>query len=163
MIFNQTNGGGGGGGSERFTLFATTTFSKTYTSTSAANEDYNFDASALGGKVPPMYIRIYDTAGLRNGHFYGTESFTLPRSTSGSQGVTAQNYMYVKDDGSVAVSFITSANSPTSGYGIWQYNCPLINGDDLRIRLGFRYNATNSYAIDGTFKMDIYVIDLDNL
>lgn len=150
-----------GGGGSSFTLIGTKSITKSTTSTSGSYTDYYFDdpSDLFADSIPPLYVRLRDNAGPRNGYYYGFDALCIPR-TAINTAVGQVTYRYT-DDGVLQYYNPTSATTPTSGYGIWCYNTPILSSSSLRIRVGFRYNATSSLTIDGTYTLEVYAIDID--
>ena len=106
-----------------------------------------------------VYVRIRDTAGKRNGYFYGTDTF-FANYTSKNNPSTAgvgecdgmlRNVYSVSSDGVYEWRYGYSM----SGHGVYAdyvYN-------DGRIRIQSRYNSSYSKTINGTYKVEVYLLD----
>lgn len=151
----------GGGGESPFTLIASETFQLSYSSTTAENEDHTFRGLSEyfpGGQTAPFYVRLRDENGSRSGYYYGFDALCLPRNTT--QDALVQSVYRYDDGGAQKIYTPTSTISPT-GYGIWIRTVPVVSSSGiLTISLGKRYNATNSYTINGTFTLEVYLIEL---
>ncbi len=142
----------GGGGSSSWTKVAETSYQVSTTATTASTHaTWSTGHSELWTNSKWVYVRIRDTAGKRAGYFYGCDNFFLvPFSgTSTTQGVRL--YERYTSDGTYAFN----AGSTTSGYGV--YADTLYS--DGRIRIRKRYNSGSSLTIDGTYKVEVYLLD----
>lgn len=162
MIFNQLSQGGQSGASP-FTLIVSETFQLSYDSTTAASEWQYFPGLSQyfpDGVIRPLYVKLRDENGPRNGYYYGFDALCLPRYDT--QGAVVQSIYRYDDSGERKIFNPASATSPTAGYGIWLYACPILQSSSgrLDLRLGRRYNATNSYTIDGTYTLEVYLVEL---
>jgi len=99
-----------------------------------------------------LYVRIRDTAGKRPGYFYGSDNFFI----------NAQPNIAYNDTGARnAHRYTTSQNFASYGTGgIVGYGVYVdIVYSDGRIRIMRRYNSTNSLTIDGTYSVEVYLLD----
>ncbi len=104
-----------------------------------------------------VYVRIRDTAGKRNGYFYGSDQFfynILPvngntTSTSATTGIR----MYFRYTTGAGYGMLSATT--TSGHGVYAD----IVYPDGRIRIRKRYSSTNSLTIDGTYSVEVYLLD----
>lgn len=98
-----------------------------------------------------IYVKIRDKAGRRTGHYLGSDTFIAninpAKGVSSSFGTIARNNFFVDNSGAIGVQ--------TTVYGIY---CANINNRG-EIGLTARYNATNTYTIDGTFSIEVYLLD----
>lgn len=101
-----------------------------------------------------VYVRIRDTAGKRNGYFYGSDNFSYNidpvNGTSTTYMSTVYHYITRYSDNKFAVYGVNGS----SGYGI--YSDTIYN--DGRIRIRCRYSSTNSLTINGTYKVEVYLL-----
>ena len=103
-----------------------------------------------------VYIRIRDIAGKRAGYFYGSDQFfTTPIVKNGQTGTTGYTFGRFMLAYSSAGKYITSADSGTTGYGVYADRIY----QEGRIQLRMRYNSTNSLTVDGTYKVEVYLLD----
>lgn len=142
--------------SSGWTKVAETSYSISTTGTSAATHaTWSTGHSELWTGNKWIYVRIRDTAGKRDGYFYGSDQFfynmTLANGSSGSSITTALR-LYTRCSGSTLTA---TATSGTSGYGV--YADTLYS--DGRIRIRKRYNSSSSLTINGTFKVEVYLLD----
>lgn len=148
--------GTGQGGSSAWTKIAETTYTVNTTSTSAGTvATWSTGHSEIWTKSKWIYVRIRDTAGKRDGYFYGSDQFfynaNLANSGTASSITTALRIYTRYSSG----EFTVTAASGTSGYGVWTdylYS-------DGRIRIRRRYNSTNSLTVNGTFKVEVYTLE----
>lgn len=102
-----------------------------------------------------VYVRIRDTAGKRNGYFYGSDQFffnLIP--INGQQGISTNTSMRTCIRYSNNV-FNTITTIDASGYGVFADQISSSGG----IRIKRRYNGTNSLTINGTYKVEVYLLD----
>lgn len=141
-----------GGGSSPWTLISSTELTVSTTSTSAATAGTIQCGSAISTKDKIVWVHIRDKAGKRAGYFYGSDTyFANVQRANGSTStntVQASEYIRVTTSGTYA-----AANGQ---YGVWGYS--ISSAGALVIRR--RYNSTNTLTIDGTFKIDVYTLDL---
>lgn len=103
-----------------------------------------------------VYVRVRDTAGPRNGYFYGSDQFYMNHYPIIGGSTTSTNYSvrYIwryATNGSIGVANYTGA----TGYGV--YADTIYNDGSIRVRQ--RYNSTNSLTINGTYKVEVYLLD----
>lgn len=141
-------------GSSAWTKVAETSYTiANFTTTTAMTQAaWATGHSELWTNSKLIYVRIRDTAGKRAGYFYGSDQFFVVYTTNATS-TTASGRFYIKctTDG----SYIATATSGTTGYGV--YADTLYS--DGRIRIRKRYNSTNSLTIDGTYKVEVYLLD----
>lgn len=147
-----SSGGGGGGGSSSWTKVAETSYQVSTTSTSAATvATWATGHSEIWTTNKILYIRIRDTAGKRAGYFYGSDSFLLGGfvGTANTNGI--RFCIRYTNDGKYGVSSASSA----TGYGFYADTVY----SDGRLRLRARYNENNSFTINSTYKIEVYLLD----
>ena len=102
-------------------------------------------------------MRVRDTAGKRAGYFYGTDTFfinSLIKDGSSTTGTQSQ-----------IISAIWSVNSNSLytfryGYNSASYGVyPDYFSNKGNIRMSERYNSYYSRTIDGTYKVEVYLLD----
>ena len=143
----------GGGGSSSWTKVAETSYQVNTTSTSVETvATWETGDSSIWTSDKWVYVRTRDTEGKRNGYFYGTDTFFYN-----------VNPIYDKAATSVATAIriikrykndLVYTNSST-GYGV--YPDTIYNNGNIRIRK--RYNSNNSLTVDGTYKVEVYLLD----
>ena len=151
---------GGGGGGSSWTKIAEKTFSVNTTSTGATTlETWATGDTSIWTSDKWLYIRVRDTAGKRNGYFYGSDQWFLTTDPINQQSGTTNNAgirktIKVNSNGTFSIYDSTS----TSGYGVW-VDMIYANGD-LRVRA--RYSASYSLTLNGDYKVEVYLLDLPN-
>ena len=148
--------GYGGGGASSWTKVAETSYQASTTSTSAATVDtWETGHSELWTSDKWVYVRIRDTAGKRDGHFYGTDQFfmnSFPVNDSISPNMTTGVRFIIR---CATGSFAISVYSGQTGYGVYADKIY----EDGRIEIKKRYNASNSLTVDSTYKVEVYLLD----
>ena len=144
-----------GGGASSWTKVAETTYqvSTTNTTTSIV-ATWETGHSELWTSDKFVYVRIRDTAGKREGYFYGSDQFFMnhiPINGSTRIDTSVSGRFYTSYANEV---FETGYHSGTSGYGL--YADTLYN--DGRIRVRVKYSSTHSRTIDGTYKVEVYLL-----
>lgn len=140
------------GGSSAWTKITETSYQVSTTSTTAGTvATWATGHSEIWTTNKFLYIRIRDTAGKRAGYFYGSDNFLLGGflGTSNSNGI--RFCIRYTSDGQYAVS----TSNATTGYGFYAD----IVYSDGRLRLRKRYNSSNSLTVDGTYKVEVYLLD----
>lgn len=143
----------GGGGSSAWTKIAETEYTVSTTSTSAGTvATWATGHSELWTDSKWVYVRIRDTAGKRAGYFYGSDQFfSVSSTTSTSTSVSGRFSFRYTSSG----TYNATAGSATTGYGV--YADTLYS--DGRIRIRSRYNSSSSLTVDGTYKVEVYLLD----
>ena len=155
-ITEGTNSGGGSGGDSAWTKVAETSYQVSTTSTSTVTvATLNTGDSSIWTSDKWVYVRIRDTEGKRNGYFYGTDTFFYnvnPINDTGIKSVYSALRITkrYKDD-----LVYTIATSGTAGYGV--YPDTIYNNGNIRIQK--RYNSNSSFTVDGTYKVEVYLLD----
>jgi len=137
-----------------YTKLGETTLTVNTTSASAASAgSLNLGSTAVNaGKI--LYVRIRDTAGKRDGYFYGSDTYFLnyvKANNSTSTLTYAPRAIHRYKDG----SFYTYNGATTTGYGVYAYS--LTSAGVLNIYR--RYNGSYSLTINGTYKVEAYLLD----
>ena len=145
------------GGSSAWTKIAETSYQVSTTNTSATTlETWATGHSEIWTSDKILYVRIRDTAGKRAGYFYGTDAFFLNyttknrTSTNTVNGLVA-NFWSVSPDGTYGQRYGFSS----TGYGVY----PNQFYSDGRIRFATRYESSYSRTINGTYKVEVYLLD----
>ena len=126
---------------------------KTYVSTSATTHAmWETGHRELWTDSKWVYVRIRDTAGKRAGYFYGSDQFFLvyPTTSETTTIIGRFTLRYTSDE-----TYTASSQASTTGYGV--YADMLYSNGTIRIRK--RYNSTSSLTIDGTYKVEVYLLD----
>lgn len=147
----------GGGGASSWTKVCETSYQVTYTSNTAVSvATWSTGHSELWTSDKIVYLRVRDTAGKRAGYFYGTDNFFInqyPKNgATTSSSTTAAIYIHrcETNEQYTAYSFGTS-----NGYGVYLQTVY----SDGRIIIGTRYSSTYSLTIDGTYSVEVYLLD----
>ncbi len=147
----KTLGTASGGSS--WTKVAETTYTVSTTSTSASIvATWETGESAIWTSEKFVYVRIRDTAGARAGYFYGSDQFFVINSTS-STSITVSGRFYIRY--STVTTHTTAASNGITGYGVFADTIY----SDGRIRIRSRYDSSSSLTIDGTYKVEAYLLD----
>ena len=147
------NVSGGGGGDSAWTKVAETSYQVSTTSTSTTTvATWATGHSEIWTTEKIVHVRIRDTAGKRAGYFFGSDNyFYIPPGPSRSTTQGARLNIRYTSNGDYGVV----GTSTSTGYGVFAdtvYN-------DGRIRIQQRYNAGSSLIIDGTYKVEVYLLD----
>lgn len=103
-----------------------------------------------------VYVRVRDTAGKRNGYFYGSDNFFIninPANNASADYINTGFHAALRVDsgGLYAVNSTVMENS----YGVVPDR--IYPNGDIRIRR--RYSSSNSLTINGTYKVEVYLLD----
>lgn len=144
------------GGSSAWTKVAEKTITTSTTSTSASTvEEWATGHSEIWTSDKWVYVRIRDTAGKRNGYFYGTDQFfciIYPKNGSATASSTGcMRTCFQCANG----SFSIAQNTGTTGYGVFADRVH----SDGNIRIRSRYNSSYSGTVNGTYKVEVYLLD----
>lgn len=141
-----------------FTKIAETTYTVSTTSTSAATvATWSTGDSSIWTSDKIVYVKIRDKAGKRAGYFYGSDTFYINYLVAnGSTSTSTYN-------GSIRIMWTyTTSNQynwrygySSTGYGVY----PNYIYSDGRIQIRSRYNSTYSLTIDGTYKVEVYLLE----
>lgn len=153
-ITEGTNSGGGSGGDSAWTKVAEKNYTiETYVSTSATTHAmWETGHRELWTDSKWVYVRIRDTAGKRAGYFYGSDQFFLVYPTTSETTTIIGRFTLRYTSGE---TYTASSQASTTGYGVYA-DMLYSNG---RIRIRKRYNSTSSLTIDGTYKVEVYLLD----
>jgi hypothetical protein len=139
-----------------WTKVAETTYQVSTTSTSASTvATWATGHSEIWTSDKIVYVRVRDTAGKRAGYFYGSDNFlvnVIPLLGTTTSTATMVRYAitYTSDS-----KYRVIASNGTTGYGVYAetvYN-------DGRLRIRQRYHSNSSLTIDGTYKVEVYLLD----
>ena len=141
----------GGGGSSPWTLIKSQENAISTTSTSAATAVTISCGSAISTADKIVWVHIRDTEGPKAGHFYGSDAFFV-NYNRGSGSTSTFNVPAV-----VCLRYNNGAYAGTAGqYGVYGYS--ISSTGSLIVRR--RYNSSYSLTINGTYKIDVYTLDL---
>lgn len=161
----QTGTASGGGGSS-YTLIYSTTMSVSTSSTSAVTlNSVETGDTSIWTSSQMVYVKVRDTAGPRNGYFYGTDCmFTINAPAMGLSATMSylmfgQIYMANAKGVYSPISIDRAiSGSSASGYGVY----PTIVNSNGSIEMKARYNRSNTGTIDGTFSVEVYLLGWPN-
>lgn len=149
-----TQGTASGGGGSSYTLLTSKEYTRNQGTSTTTNviETLSLDAWT---KNKILYVKSRDKAGARNGYCYGSDQFFINSnaatgSTSNFQAAFCITYSYNND----TFSFYRST-STTTCYGVRGY----ILYPDGSLSIAATYNSTRSLSVNGTFKVDIYLLE----
>lgn len=146
----------GGGGSSPWTHIIRAEYTVSTTSTSRGTVATLSCGTDVWTSSKIVYVRIRDTAGAREGHFVGTDSFYVnARPANGSVASTAASELLCSCTKYADGVFTTYCGSGSGAYGVFPYTM-YSNG---RIQISRRYNSSNSLTIDGTYSVDVFTLD----
>ena len=137
-----------------YTKVGETTLTVSTTSTSAASAGHIALGASSVNANKILYVRIRDTAGKRAGYFYGSDTYFF--NYLNANGSTSQlTYAARAIHRYTANGWVTYIPATTTGYGVYAYS--LTSGGTLNIYR--RYNSSYSLTIDGTYKVEAYLLD----
>lgn len=102
-----------------------------------------------------VFVRVRDTAGKRAGYFYGSDTFYynihLVNGSSATYITTLMcSIIRYATDGNFAVTLVTSGNCGVFPDRLYS---------DGSIRVRSRYSSSQSLTINGTYKVEVYLLD----
>lgn len=143
-------------GASSWTKVAETSYQIEYSSTSGTTHaTWATGHSEIWTADKWVYVRIRDTAGKRDGYFFGSDQFFYNSSLANGSSptyISTALRIYTRYSGNEIVATSTTG---TNGNGIW---ADYVYSDG-RIRIRKRYNSTSSLTIDGTYKVEVYLLD----
>ena len=144
----------GGGGASSWTKVCETSYQVNTTSTNPTTvATWATGHSEIWTSDKIVYVRVRDTAGKRAGYFYGSDNFfvitELKKYSSNQDGMrTAYRY-------TTSSAFASHSSTSTAGYGVYVD----VVYRDGRIGIRGRYNSLYTLTIDGTYKVEVYLLD----
>lgn len=98
-----------------------------------------------------VYVRIRDTAGARDGHFVGTDTFyvNVYPASGGASSTSSSACFSTKCKNGMKFATVMST------YGVYPYTMY----SDGRILIKSRYSASGSLTVDGTYSVDVFTLD----
>lgn len=144
------------GGSSSWTKVAETSYQVSTTSTTATTvETWATGHNEIWTSDKILYIRVRDTAGKRTGYYYGTDIYDLNTMQKNSD--TSTEYISISAPTILCVSSngTYSKNTSTNKYGIYADRIYR----DGRIRIQRRYSSSYTLTINGTYKVEVYLLD----
>lgn len=147
----------GGGGSSSWTKVCEKSYQISTTSTSTTTQEtWATGHSEIWQSDKWVYVRIRDTAGKRAGYFYGTDQFYTSHipinGQTGTSGTTIVRFILAYTSAGKYTNYVYSG---TTGYGVYADTVY----SDGRIRIRERYSSTYSLTVDGTYKVEVYLLD----
>lgn len=146
--------GYGQSGGSSWTLLASQDYTLSYTSTTAAQR---VEFAALPGAFTSdkiLYVKVRDKAGSRSGYFVGSDTiFFNLNAFNGTAGAYTSSFKLVtrKDSSGIKTNYSTG----TTGYGLYGYS---VTSSGI-VRLYARYSSSYSLTIDGTYNIEVYLLD----
>ena len=141
--------GGGSSAASSWTKVAETTYQVSTTGTSIATvATWATGHSEIWTDSKWVYVRIRDTAGKRAGYFYGSDQLFVAYPTTATSTTLAARF-------SLMYTSSGAYGATISSYGV--YADALYSDGSIRIRK--RYHSSNSLTIDGTYKVEVYLLD----
>ena len=152
----------GGGAASSYALVATDEVTTSSTSTSSTYVLDMTPTPSVRRADKIIYVKVRDKAGKRNGYFYGSDSFFFDLQVANGS-VTLMSYaMHVSyaydSSGKLLGSNSASVLNNNSPIGV----SPTAITKDGMIRITTKYNASYSGTIDGTYTVDVYLLDWPN-
>lgn len=155
-ITEGTNSGGGSGGDSAWTKVAETSYQVNTTSTSAITvATWATGHSEIWSSDKIVYVRVRDTAGKRTGYFYGSDQYfyiQYPINGASTSSHTNAIRITLRCVNNIYQEYLSTS---TAGYGI--YADTIYNTGNIRIRA--RYDKTYAPIINGTYKVEVYLLD----
>lgn len=131
----------------------TLTVSTTSTSAGSAGTLSLGSTAATAGKI--LYVRVRDTAGKREGHFYGSDAYFFNYQKANGSTSTLTYAARAIHRYATGGTWGTYTAATTTGYGVYGYS--ITNAGVLNIYR--RYNSNYSLTIDGKYKVEAYLLD----
>lgn len=149
----------GGGGSDVVKVASISYQTSTSQTTAQTLATWSTGSTDLWTSDKIVYVKIRDEAGERNGYFYGSDNFffnTVPANGTSTTSITTSTRFYTRYNSN---AFATATGTSTSGYGV--YADTLYK--DGRIRIRMRYSSSTSLTIDGSYVVEVYLINVGSL
>lgn len=102
-----------------------------------------------------LYVKIRDKAGKRNGYFLGSDVYFFNRQAANGGTSTMNNAARATHNVDSNGDYQFNYYGGTNGYGVYAYS--LSSSGDVIIYS--RYNSTSSRTINGTFNVEVYLLD----
>ena len=153
----RTEGTGSGGGASSWTKVAETSYQISTTNTSATTvATWETGHSEIWTSNKWLYIRVRDTAGKRAGYFYGSDNFLVNISPiNNNNSATNNNAFSHYIIRYTTVPSYTIYTGTSTSYGVY----PDLIYPNGNIRIMVRYNSNQSLTINGTYKVEVYLLD----
>ena len=152
LVDAALNGNGGGGGGSSFTLIASDEFEYATTATTEQTVKTLNTETTFRTADKLTAVRVYDKAGAKNGYFaeFWGIIFDYEALNGSPSAVTFGNRLCIYKTSGGAFSTSTSAQ------GVYPYQLSRTSNTD---RVQIRAKATSSMAIDGTYVVEVYLLD----
>lgn len=142
-----TQGTASGGGGSSYALIGSAEFTVSTTSTSQSKvDDMSTPGVFTAGKI--VYVRVRDKAGKRSGYFYGSDVWFIHNGSSTST-TNKVGFTIRCDSNGILQPY------PSAGYGVYPYQIYKTG----TTRIYRRYNSSYSLTINGTYKVEVYLLD----
>lgn len=157
VVVNVPSEGGGGVVESSWTKIAEKSYTVNTTSTSASTvETWATGDSSIWTSDKMIYVRVRNAAGKTKNAFYGSDNYFLnvyPKNAStGTSSLAVIRHIICVDSNNI---YSASRYVGTTGYGIYA-DYIYSNG---RIRIMKRYSSSYSATINGTFNVEVYLLD----
>lgn len=144
-----------GGGSSAWTKLGEKDIEVSTTSTSAGSATTISCGSAAVTKDKIIYVRVRDKAGKRAGYFLGSDTFFINTNKANGSTSAQTTAARIIHRYSTSNQYAIYVGATTTGYGVYGYS--ITNAGVVNIYR--RYNSNYSLTIDGTYHIDVYVLD----
>ena len=138
-----------------WTLLGTANYTVNTTSTSAADVGTISCGASAWTKNKILYVKVRDKAGKRNGYFLGSDVFFFNRQNANGGTTTINNASRAIHSVNSSGAYQFNFPSGTNGYGVYGYSIAS-NGN---VVIQSRYNSSNSLTINGTYNVEVYLLD----
>lgn len=144
----------GGGGSSSWTRIGGDDFTHSQTSTRDTTVG-TITLPSVWQYAKMIYVCVRDKAGERAGYFYGSDTFYVNtyafNGSTNTMSTAARTIIYCANVGKRG----TYNPSTNTGYGVFPYS--ITSGGVITIR--GRYSSSYSLTINGTYAVDVYLLD----
>lgn len=144
----------GGGGSSSWTRIGGDDFTHSQTSTRDTTVG-TITLPSVWQYAKMIYVCVRDKAGERAGYFYGSDTFYVNtyafNGSTNTMNTAARTIIYCANVGKRG----TYNPSTNTGYGVFPYS--ITSGGVITIR--GRYSSSYSLTINGTYAVDVYLLD----
>ena len=153
-------------GGSSYTLIASTSYQVNTTSTTAVSVGtFETEDTSIWTSNKMVFVKIRDSAGRRNGYFYGSDSI-ICNNAPGNNLSSTSNYliygtMYYQNTAGNLINMNlqrTRSSYQIEGYGVY----PRLIYDDGSIDIFARYSSSSyitTQTINGTFNVEVYLLE----
>ena len=138
-----------------YTLIATQTFTVNTSSTSATSVGSVACGSTAWTSDKILYVKIRDNAGARQGYCIGSDTYIYNRQPANDSTTTLQYAARITHSLRSGNEFYTYPTGTNTGYGVYANTI----ASDGTLTIYARYNSTYCGTINGTFTVQVYLID----